>query len=192
MLLWLSWVYIGYSMRKLLLYCCTLLLTQCSKCKENDPNPEEQLPPATQTGANTFGCLVNGQTWTPQGNNGTANLRVTYDPGYAGGSLSIRAYRFIGDTDKQQSFILGGAPISQVGTYSCSMPVQYTAYFFDETKSRPCDSYYGTADLTCKGQLTITRLDLQAGIISGTFNFTLYKPGCDSVRVTNGRFDKKL
>ncbi len=40
--------------------------------------------------------------------------------------------------------------------------------------------------------LTITRLDLQAGIISGTFSFTLYKPGCDSVCVTDGRFDKRL
>ena len=28
------------------------------------------------------------------------------------------------------------------------------------------------------------RLDLSAGIIAGTFAFTLYKPGCDSVRVT--------
>ena len=36
------------------------------------------------------------------------------------------------------------------------------------------------------------RLDLSAGIIAGTFAFTLYKPGCDSVRVTQGRFDKKL
>ncbi|MDQ2770913.1 MAG: hypothetical protein M3Y54_10490 [Bacteroidota bacterium] len=43
-----------------------------------------------------------------------------------------------------------------------------------------------------KGMLTITRLDLQAGIISGTFSFTLYKPGCDSVCVTDGRFDKRL
>jgi len=40
--------------------------------------------------------------------------------------------------------------------------------------------------------LTISRLDLQAGVISGTFAFTLYKPGCDSIRVTQGRFDKKL
>ena len=43
-----------------------------------------------------------------------------------------------------------------------------------------------------RGKLIITRLDKQAGIISGTFSFTLYKPGCDSIRVTNGRFDRKL
>ena len=43
---------------RLPLYLSLALLTQCSKCK-NDPTPakpEDQLPPATQTGAGTFGC----------------------------------------------------------------------------------------------------------------------------------------
>jgi hypothetical protein len=43
-----------------------------------------------------------------------------------------------------------------------------------------------------KGTLTIIRLDLTKGIIAGTFEFTLAKPGCDTIRVTNGRFNKKL
>jgi len=32
-------------------------------CKKDDPapNPPPELPPATQTGANTFGCYVNGK-----------------------------------------------------------------------------------------------------------------------------------
>ncbi|UOQ73225.1 hypothetical protein [Hymenobacter cellulosilyticus] len=57
----------------------------------------------------------------------------------------------------------------------------------------PCNSYDGNQlpDYR-RGSLTITRLDLTAGIISGTFSFTLYKPGCDTIRVTNGRFDKQL
>jgi hypothetical protein len=33
---------------------------------------------------------------------------------------------------------------------------------------------------------------LNASIISGTFDFVLAKPGCDTVRVTQGRFDKRL
>ena len=47
--------------RKLLLYLCLATPTQCSKCKKDDPALLDQFPPATQTGANTFGCLVNGQ-----------------------------------------------------------------------------------------------------------------------------------
>jgi hypothetical protein len=55
-----------------------------------------------------------------------------------------------------------------------------------------CQYYSQDAGVYCKGQFIITRLDRQAGIVSGTFWFTLYKPGCDSVRVTDGRFDRKL
>ncbi|MBS1557911.1 MAG: hypothetical protein JST69_04210 [Bacteroidetes bacterium] len=41
-----------------------LLLASCDLFKKNDPKPLtelEKLPPATQTGKNTFGCLVNGK-----------------------------------------------------------------------------------------------------------------------------------
>jgi hypothetical protein len=58
-----------------------LLSTGCQKA---DSDPVGQLPPATQTGANTFGCLVNGQSYTPSGNNGTANYAVLYGLGFQG------------------------------------------------------------------------------------------------------------
>lgn len=180
--------------RKLPLYLSLLLLTQCSKCK-NTPTPADpaaQLPPATQTGANTFGCLLNGQPWTPSGNDGRQNYRISYDPGFSGGSLTIRVYRYLGNTHKSQDFIIGGDQISNPATYSLTSPSRYTAYFFDTSKTSPCDSYYNNPGTTTEGQLVITRLDLQAGIISGTFAFTLHQPGCDSVRVTQGRFDKKI
>ncbi|GAA3938419.1 hypothetical protein GCM10022406_23220 [Hymenobacter algoricola] len=58
-----------------------------SQCKKKVPTPEDQLPAATQEGRHIFGCLVDGQVWIPNGNNGTSNFRLTYDPGTAGGSL---------------------------------------------------------------------------------------------------------
>jgi len=179
-----------------LLLVALLGLSQCKK--KSDPAPVDQLPPATQTGANTFGCLLNSQAWTPSGNDGTENYRVTYDPTYHGGNLSIRVYRYIGDTGKFQSFLIGGDQINQTGSYSFitsstfPTPGPRNIYFFDGTQSRPCNDYGTNPGTTTKGQLVVTRLDLTAGIISGTFAFTLYQPGCDSVRVTQGRFDKKL
>jgi len=56
-------------------YCVIILLVLSSifaTCKKN-PTDSNGLPPATQEGKNTFGFLLNGQVWTPQGNNGTAN-----------------------------------------------------------------------------------------------------------------------
>ena len=58
--------------------------------------------------------------------------------------------------------------------------------------SAACQNFDGKSGQYRRGTLIVTRLDLRAGIIAGTFDFTLYKPGCDSVRVTNGRFDRKL
>jgi len=48
-----------------LLFLAPLLLfgLQCRKNK----SPEEQLPPETQVGAGTFGCLVNGNIFKAKG-----------------------------------------------------------------------------------------------------------------------------
>ena len=41
-----------------------LWLPMLAACKKNELNA---LPPATQVGANTFGCLVDGKAWVPSG-----------------------------------------------------------------------------------------------------------------------------
>lgn len=95
---------------RLPLYLALALLTQCSKCKD-DPTPAtptDQLPPVTQTGAGTFGCLLNGQAFLPSGNVGTPNFLVTYDPTYHGGILVITVYRNFGNTGMQQYLGFGG------------------------------------------------------------------------------------
>ena len=67
-----------------------------------------------------------------------------------------------------------------------------TVFFSDNQKPIACQDYTGQLGQYRRGHLTITRLDRAAGIVSGTFAFTLYKSGCDSVRITQGRFDRKL
>ena len=161
-----------------------------SQCKKNDPAPLDQLPPATQTGANTFGCLVNGQVWTPRGNSGTANYSVYYDPTFRKGTLNVSAYRYQSESaTSRQDIILFSDSISAVGQYPLTIPNHQEALFHGS--SGQC-GFYQNGNQYRRGVITITRLDAQAGIVSGTFAFTLYKPGCDSIRVTQGRFDKKL
>lgn len=161
-----------------------------SQCKKNDPDPVDQLPPATQTGAGTFGCLVNGQAWTPRGNNGFSNYSVSYDPSYHHGTLNVSTYRYIGkEADNYQTIGFFSDSLRGVGSYPLTIIGHQEAVFIDHVtgcKFQSRDTHYR------RGTLTITRLDLRAGIIAGTFAFTLYKPGCDSIRVTNGRFDCKL
>ena len=182
------------------LYLALLLLTQCSKCK-NDPapvTPADQLPPATQTGANTFGCLLNGQPFTPSGFSGTPNFLVSYDPGLNGGNFVVTAYRNVDKTTKKQYVGFSGIQITQPGTYTLKTPTDlskpgpHIAYFADNRNASPCDEYLFGPGTTTEGRFTITRLDLAAGIIAGTFEFTLAQPSCETIVVTQGRFDKKI
>ncbi len=174
---------------KAILFLSLALLLGCKKNDLAPADPASQLPPATQTGANTFGCLLNGQPWTPQGYNGTSNYSVVVDPTYRGGSVDIRVYRYADNL--LQSLILGGDGISGVGTYSLDANPR-SIFFTDMHLPSACQNFDGSKGQYRKGTLTITRLDLQAGIIAGTFAFTLYKPGCDTIKVTQGRLDKKL
>jgi hypothetical protein len=168
------------------------LLTQCHKSAPDPAKPENQLPPATQTGANTFGCLVNGQAYLPAGRVGLgSNYSVSYDPTFNGGSLAVRTYNVV--KQKSKYLVLGGSSINKVGTYLFGSSQDIGAFFTDDDRSIPCDDYDSNSTNTfSKGTLTITRLDLQAGVVAGTFNLLLTKPGCDTLRITHGRFDKKL
>ena len=172
------------------------LLTQCRHPDPNPvPRPEDQLPAATQTGAGTFGCLVNGQPWTPGGSSAVPNFQVHYDRAYHGGNLAVTAFRRFDTNGQRQVIGFGGDQFAKTGTYmldnstTLQSPGLYSADFADNTKPSPCDEYR-FEPARRKGTLTITRLE--GGIVAGTFEFTLTKPGCDTIRVTNGRFDSLL
>ena len=179
-------------MNKLLLLLTALL--GLSQCKKKTVAPLDQLPPATQSGANTFGCLVNGKVYIPRGNNGMDNNVIIYETAPNGANLSIRTYRYPEDTKGQnkQSISLSAGPVTKARTFSLSLPAtEGTTYYADRGQASPCDEFFGSA-IYRKGTLTLTRVDEQVGIVSGTFEFTLAQPGCDTIRVTNGRFDYKL
>lgn len=156
-----------------------------SQCKKKDPDPVDQLPPATQTGANSFGCLVNGQPWTPQGLFFGKPYSLVYDFRAPGGHLHLRADRF--STQLPQSIDLVASHVNRPGAYPLDAGTAY-----DSGITGPCQQYTAfRPGFRVRGLLVITRLDPGPGIVSGTFAFTLYQPGCDSVKVTQGRFDKK-
>lgn len=53
-------------MKNLILILFTTFSLSCCN-KDEDKTPIEQLPPATTTGANTAGCLVDGEVFLPKG-----------------------------------------------------------------------------------------------------------------------------
>ena len=51
---------------RLCLYVMLVFFASCKSCKKEI----NALPDATQTGANTAGCLIDGKAWVPRGNSG--------------------------------------------------------------------------------------------------------------------------
>jgi len=187
-------------LRKVFLYLCLATLTQCSKCKRDDPLPQPPrdplslLPPETQTGKGTFGCLINGKAYvvpyTTSANGdwqSTTKLAIggtTRLNGEAGEDITTTLIALNGTLQDNQTFSI----ISSATPFPIFTP--RVNQFYTRVAILPC-VYDG--DYFKSGQIQLVKFDGVARIASGRFAFTLYEPGgCDTLRVTNGRFDVKF
>lgn len=169
------------------LYC----LFSFAQCKKSNPD-SNGLPAATQEGKNTLGFSLNGQPWIPQGNNGTGNLSIDFDPGFNNGILGIVAYRTLSSYDKTQ-FILGIADSLNFKTAPFALVIKKKSIggLSFSTKNY-CDILHTDTTIYETGKINISKLDRTNRIISGTFEGVLFKQICgDTVRITDGRFDMK-
>jgi hypothetical protein len=180
----------------ILIFLTSFLLSSFS-CRKNKDSLESELaklPPITQTGANTFGCLINGKAWTPKGYSGNKpNFFIIVDPSFNGGDIDIRTYRI---TDVDEGFSISAFPVRSTGVTEINQTsttlVVYDKY---DLNSNPICPLYQDSMMYRKGYLKITNYDLQKGIVSGEFEVKIFKPssGCsDTLRITNGRFDYKF
>ena len=166
-----------------LTFCTVVTLLLSSGCQDDDL---VVLPPATQEGKNTFGCLMNGEVWVPVGYNGFPNLDLSYDPGFRGGVFNLAAYRI--DGEDRENFSIGSDSIQGPGKYYFSTSNRdWRSALYADT-----DCWYVDDTDFIEGHFSINYFDLDNQIISGTFAFTLAKPDCDTIRVKDGRFDMKI
>ncbi|MBY0478797.1 MAG: hypothetical protein K2Q24_14205 [Chitinophagaceae bacterium] len=179
----------------LLAWIIAITTTSGSGCKKNKLTELEKLPPATQSGAKTFGCLVNGKAWIPAKEDwfSTSALRFYYD-NINGGEFSIRAEYQNSSQNRDDYIGIGVDSILHKKTYvtntdSLNMGLNYSNHKITSI----CRTYLPNDSLVkSKGEIMITRFDLTNGIISGTFEFSLSKSGCETITITHGRFDAKL
>jgi hypothetical protein len=157
------------------------LLLSFNGCKEeNEPIPEiEKLPAATHTGAQTFGCLVDGNAWVVQGDVGITAV-------YQEGILNIIAREENKDVDRL---------ISMTVLHDNLEPRTYEITIFPVGRVilqeflKDC-LYEPTSEM--RGTLTVTHFDSAESIIAGTFEFEAYSFDCsETVKVSDGRFDLK-
>jgi hypothetical protein len=163
----------------------------CSSCKKEIVIDNSGLPPTTQTGANTLGFTLNGQPWIPQGNNGTANLSIDYDAGFNNGVFGISAYKII-NTNNREYFGIGLKDSLNFMVAPFNINLSNTSLYRIRFDNGICSYFSTDTDTKTSGSLTVNKLDRINRIISGTFNATLSKAGCDTIKITDGRFDMKF
>lgn len=135
---------------------------------------------------------MNGQPWTPQGNNGTANLSIDVDFGFNQGVFGIAAYRII-SSNYREYFGIGIKDSLNFVSIPSNLPMNKYSISNSRFSTNTCDMSFYDTTVFRSGKLTITRLDKVNRIISGTFNTTLFEPSCgDTIRITDGRFDMKF
>jgi hypothetical protein len=158
---------------------------------------KEKLPKPSQSGANTFGCKINGKNWVPHSTGGFGGTEPTIGGFFY--SANNRPDVWITAYDDRTSIDLFLNNVTSTGEYLLNQttqpippstrPANYGAYFIDgNTIADPDYAYITSRQYT--GKVTITRAGTVNRIVSGTFEFTAYDSDSkQTVRITDGRFD---
>ena len=187
------------SKRLLLLLPLVSLLASCEDATADlyPSLPPVHLPAASQLGANTFGCQVNGQPWEAS-NTRTLDGRVlTPTAHFEHGELRLDAFRRLQVEGPITSISLRATRVSGPGVYELGGPAAgagRTAAVATDTR--------GLAYAAGTGTLTITRLDTTGThpLVAGRFVLrTALSPESRpdarfpaDVSLTEGRFDIEL
>ena len=166
-------------------------------CKDKEPKTElEKLPPATQTGANTAGCLVNGVAFLPKGYLVTGNLVCNYIDGkdfilhnseriVQGSSDNIRSIAVVSENQNLHDNV---GVTFQLGQDNNNGNSKFGSYIINAV-AYPDPNHYSTTSII-KGELKITHHDFNNAILSGTFWFDAINSNGEIIKVREGRFDK--
>jgi hypothetical protein len=179
--------------------CLLLLCSAFASCHKNNNGPNvDELPPITAKGANTFGCLLNGQVWVPysscEGNvpallYNTPKLDIPNYSTYFEVHAYNSVYPNLGDdlwTISPIDYFFYG--IHGTGNYIDSLDIEFDGSGATYNLIYP---YHGPRNFT------VTTFDTVNHIIAGTFAFSLYYypgggPYVDSIVISEGRFDFQM
>ncbi len=164
----------------------TIVLISFVAC--NKGADHQELPPYTETGANTFGCTVNGELFTPQGK--ALSMYRPLDCDYSiyrdtpHFSIAARDYQ----NDKAIDIGMNGIWINgDTIVHFAGLRVGSLSAGYESKALGQCE----TED-SLPGELHIKHFDTVNYIVSGTFWFDARNPETNEiVRVRDGRFDLK-
>ena len=181
-------------MKNIYIFSVVIAFLFCASCKKDQPPnvlPPDTLPPITQTGANTFGCKINGQVWVPYYPcidtywNGAVELEYGFNSPNKNSVLPM-GFGMIAQNSNDQNFLTIGTIGTIIYGKGNIIDTSLSIGFFNDT------GYYRLLGGDPNNIFQITKLDTVNKIVSGIFSFTLYASFSDSVVITDGRFDLQI
>lgn len=176
---------------------CSLFLLLISSCKKEKG---EQLPPITQEGRNTLGCLVDGKPFVPGetlfGNiNPLSCYYYSSTTNYKAGSLFIQGIAV--NKEVSGNIFIQRANIFSIGKYSlksdsCSSNNQCDVAGYYKKNEGTDYVGQGVTYFSTMGELVISKLDTLNKIVAGTFYFSAKSPNGKIREITSGRFDLRI
>lgn len=182
----------------LLLPLAAALLT-ASSCKKDAP--DAGLPPATQVGANTAGCLINGQTFVPKAYGGSPLSSPI--PALEGGFYfdSLYYLSLNGQLNGQGISVTLFLRRPKSGVFLLNRNTQFypqgvSLYVLNHATYRISGAAGGETYVTNArhtGRVEFTKADKPSGLSAGTFSFSAVsnKDSTKTITIENGRFDRK-
>lgn len=175
----------------------TLLLLLPLLCLFSCKKDVDELPAATQTGANTFGARLNGEFWVPK-KFGVVSTAPILEARFAGNNSVFINARDFSSSPTETEFEIYIRNITGPGTYELNQatekyPNESASYgLYMKRKFMPINDWITSPSYT--GKVVVTRFDTAQRIISGTFEFQAATTdnSADPISVTDGRFDVTL
>lgn len=166
----------------LILLLVVITFSSCDLLHDDNQNSDNKLPPITTTGENTLGCLINGELFLPKGglpgviSGASVNPMISYEE--ADGTFQIFASN---SNLKYDFYIIGEKAVFSIGELDFG-----TGSYIRNTNLDVCKYHYID---TLSSKLSITNIDMENNIASGTFVGDFSNFCGDTLRITHGRFD---
>ena len=166
---------------------------------------EDYLPAITTTGANTFGCCINGNLLIPRDGTGTfggndRGLKSYGDPTGNNQYVEFEIYDFKSQYSSNLEIHIQGITQFGINTYTINESNGMTdidgfnhTYLHCRVFDAQTNSYKYYRSFENSGILKVTNYDFSNRIISCTFNCTVKNSvnSNDSIEIKNGRLDIK-
>jgi hypothetical protein len=183
-----------------------IALILLSGCTKDETGIVFNLPPITQSGANSFGFKLNNEVWINYGQRCFLFSAPCQDNLYASlyrndATLEIQADQTYksNDTVRSSSFYVLLNTGSRTGSFT--LPPDSVKILYSAGKQL-FEKDYATPAFNNRFNVTISKLDTLNNIVSGTFSGTLFRrtdptnPSItspnDSIQIKEGRFDARL